>query len=514
MNAQRVAGFCLIAAVCVSSAYSQEVQLYADFDNGSLGGWTQSENEIALSLTEHSGAGYFFFRIENVKDKTLKFVLSNPNPQLFTELSHPYMSYDQIHWSIINKRWIDAGGEDQTPRYLFEVDFAQPRAWVAATPPFSNDFVDQSLQQFLEHPHLRVETLCESPNESKPIKLLHVTDPAQANETKTVAFVLAREDALEPASSLTAWGMLTYLLSSDRFAAAIKRRTHFIILPLFDADGVAQAASGHPFSQMGAPIFWTEAWPETQVSFYEQRKLKEWLQTWKDDGKRVDYALRLHSDNWGRDAARREHARDQRREAQDQLFVNLIEQVYTPWRANSERVQPDTRFSKVVFDLFPDVVAGMIQTELLYDSTLINGLPLVKTTHDLMTEGELIVRSFGDLLGIQDSDPPPMLLSALAAPGSRRDRNSFAFQCVYRDMQGRAPEYVRVVIDETTIELAPADASQADYKKGVLFTGFAKMANRDNTHFFTASNGSTTTRSPHTGVWPGPYWLGGAKNER
>ena len=504
---------CLTAFFVSAAVFAQEVALFTDFDNGSLGGWKKTaDDEITLTLSEVSGGAYFFFRIENVKGRTLRFALADAPAQSFSELSLPFISYDQIHWSAIRQRRIlpnESGA--QTSHDSFEVAFAQPRAWIAAAPPFSNDFLDQSLQQYLEHPHLRVETLCESPAHAKPVQLLHITDPAQADGPKTVVFILAREDALESASSWAAWGALRYLLSDDRFAAAIKRRMYFVLLPLFDADGVAQGASGHPFPEAGGPIFWTEAWPETQGSFYEQRRLKQWLQKWKDDGKAVHYALRLHSDNWGRDAARREHAREEMREAQDALFINLFEQKYFPWRANAERVQPDTRFSKVAYDLFPDAVTGMLQLEFLFNQTLAPGQPLYKTTQDLQIEGELIARAFGESLNIQDSDPPSYLHAAQVTPISRGDRNAFAFQCVYRDLQNRPPEYVRVIVDEDVYELAPADATQTDYARGVLYVGFPEMKNRDNTHYFTASNGSSTTRSPQVGVWPGPYWLGGEK---
>ncbi|MDP8242454.1 MAG: M14-type cytosolic carboxypeptidase [Candidatus Hinthialibacter antarcticus] len=503
----------LAALVFVGNSYAQEVALFSDFDNGSLGRWTKTaDREIELTLSDDSGGAFFFFRIENVKDQTLRFVVPRAPAQLFPEYSLPFISYDQIHWTALRKRWIEPNTKGgQSTRYTFEAAFAQPRAWIASTPPFNNDFLDQSLQQYLEHPHLRVETLCESPLKKKPIQLLHITDPAQADEPKSVVFILAREDALEPASSWAAWGMLRFLLSDGPYAAAIKRRMHFVLLPLFDADGVAQGASGHPFPETGGPVFWTEAWPETQVSFYEQRRLKQWLQQWKDAGKKIDYALRLHSDNWGRDVLRREQAREEMQPAQDLLFINLIEQKYLPWRANADRVQPDTRFSKVVYDLFPDAVTGMMQFEFLFDQTLLPQQPLYKTTEDIQVEGEMVVRAFGESLNIQASDPPPYLLSAQASPLSRGDRNAYAFQCVYRDLNNRPPEYVRVVVDEETYELAPADATQADYARGVLYVGFAGMKNRDNTHYFTASNGSSTTRSPQVGVWPGPYWLGGEK---
>ncbi|MBZ0255368.1 hypothetical protein K8I31_04870 [bacterium] len=513
MRASAVILIYLAALVLVNHAFAQEVALYSDFDNGSLGDWeTVADNEIELALSQDSGGSFFFFRIENVKDRTLRFRILNASAQMFNEFSLPFISYDQIHWSVIGDRVIESATDAKAPpSYSFGVSFAQPRAWIASAPPFSNSFLDQSLQQYIEHPHLTVETLCQSPAANKPIQLLHISDPEQPDENKTVVLALAREDALEPASSWAAWGMLRYLLSDDPYAAAIKRRFHFILAPVFDVDGVAQGASGHPFPEAGGPIFWTEAWPETQVSFYEQRRLKQWLQEWLDAGRKIDYALRLHSNNWGRDALRREHAREEMQAKQDQLFVALLGQTYLPWSSNAERVQPDTRFSKVVYDFFPDAITGMMQFEYVFNQTLLSGQPLYKTTEDVQHEGELVVRAFGELHEIQASDPPPLLFAAQVEPLSRGDRNAFAFQCVYRDLHNRPPESIRVVIDEDSYELQPADAGQTDYAKGVLYVGFAEMKNRDNTHYFTASNGSTTARSPQVGVWPGPYWLGAAK---
>ncbi|MBI1389243.1 MAG: hypothetical protein GC154_12425 [bacterium] len=505
------AGLIALALFAPLVALAQAASLSADFENGSLGGWAlQDDGAYHLTHAPLSAGLWYYFRVDNARGQTLRFVFDDARKDYFTKDNLPVISYDQIHWSVVTRRTIvPVDDKPASVRFEFEHAFAQNRAWLAYAAPFSNAFLGQCLQSYPDNPYLSVETLCRSPLKDQPIPLLHITDPQIGDENKKTVLIVAREDALESASSWAAWGAARFLASDDPAAAAIRKRARFIIAPLFDAGGVAMGAAVHPFAPEPEGVYWTETWQERRISFFEQRELKRWLQRWSSEGRAIDYAFRLHSEGWGRDNLRREQAGEDYHEAQDALFVNLLQQKYMPWYENAERTEPDSRLSKFVWTLFPAAIAGMMQTEFLYAETLLPQAPLYKTTEDLMLDGELLARGLGEALGAPAPPPPPFIQAARVNDLIKEKRNAFAFECVYRDLQNRPPTYVRVMVNDSAYEMTPAaSGGDPDYSKGVLYTGFVTLDARDNTHYFEVSNGELTARSPQTGVWPGPYWLG------
>lgn len=490
-----------------SQASANEWRISADFENGALGGWRVDEDGY-IELRHAPGAGeiWYHFRLDGVRGQHVRFVFPRARNDHFGGANLPVYSYDQVHWAYVSQRNITPYPGDPTRvRFEFEQTFSQDRVWLAYAPPFTNTLLDQITREVAEHPNVETEILCLAPKSQRPIPIFTIESPAEPKQT---LLALGREDACETAGSWLAWGMMRFLLSGDIVADAIKRKARFLILPIFDVDGVAEGSAVHPFPLREEGVFWTETWPETLYSFYEQRQMKEHLQAQKDRGIEIDYAFRLHSEAWSGDRLRREHAAEISRATQDALFIELFEELWLPWYDNTEGAALDTRFSKVVFDLFPTVITGMIQSDWLYPGAFHPDFPLHKTTEDFFIEGELFVRALAEKWGITDPNPPPYLHGARVFELSERENPIFAAHCVYRDLLGRPPEYVRITINETQHELQPVSTLEPDYAKGVLYAGFIPVEGRDNVHFFSASNGSRETRSPQVGIWPGPYWLG------
>ncbi|RJP32617.1 MAG: hypothetical protein C4527_05700 [Candidatus Omnitrophota bacterium] len=486
-----------------------DIRISSDFENGSLGSWRINDaGEIILTHAPGSGDLWYFFRVDGVLHQTLTFVFESARNDLFGDHNLPAWSYDLNQWSFIKTRFIQPHPTNpQQTRFSFTCTFAQNHAWIAYTPPFSNTLLDQLLNRFAEHPHLHVYDLCETPIEHLHLPILQITDSETPKEEKQTILLLCREEAYETASSWVGYGAIRFLLSDDPIAAAIKRRCLFLVIPIFDRDGVALGRAVHPLSRERGEVYWTETWPEKEYSFYEQRQLKRFLQRWKDQGKTIDLSIRLHSNSWREDLVRREFCSDANIPAQDAFFMDILGKEHLPWYRNVDRTLRETRFSKFVWDVFPQAITASSLHEYLFSDVIAQEFILYKTIDDLMVEGELMARAIGQSVGVPASDPPPFLHGAECYENAGLTAQTFHVRCIYRDLLNRPPEFVRVVVNEEPFELFPVNTETPDYQKGVIFAGFVEAKTESNRHYFQASNGSNTFRVPYAGERAGPYLL-------
>jgi len=484
------------------------VELSWKFDNGSLGEWKVDDNgEILLSHAPRSGEIWYYFRLDKVANKTRTFVFPNARSDFYGGDSLPFISYDQTFWTTIKNRSIAPNpNEPGRVRYTFTHTFITDRAWIAYTPPFTNRILDKLTAEISPHPHVAVQTLCETPIKQLPLTLISITDPETKDEDKKSAVILAREDAYETAGSWVAEGLIRFLLSDDPVAAAIKRRLIVHVVPLFDPDGVALGHAIHPLSENGDNVYWTETWPESAYSFYEQRQFKRFFQDWKDKGLNVDYSLRLHSSGWSGDSLRREHCSKENQPAQDTLFNDLAGTKYMPWHTSLDRLLRKTRFSKFIADLFPNAITGFCQSEWIYSNAFGLPYPLYKTRDDLLLEGELLIRAIGERLGVSGSDPPPCLHAAEFYRLVGKTGEMYHVRCVYRDLLGRPAQYVRVLVNGKPYDLKPVseNGKAPDSQTGILYTGFLTMEDEINNHVFVTSNGSREFKTPASAPRTGP----------
>ncbi len=497
-----------IPAVRAQESATQEIQITVDFPSGSLSDWSIHENEIELTHAASSGGIWYYFQIENVLNKTLTFHWREARKEFYDTPSLPAISYDQKHWRWIMDRSIQPHPEESNRlRYSFRHTFARNRAWIAFTPPFPSERIQQLSKEHDSHPHVTVHELCETPLLEQSLPLFHITDPDANEERKKGILILSREDAYDNSSSWIAQGIIRFLLSDDPVAAAIKRRCHILVIPLFDMDGVSLGHAVHPLTQEGKSVFWTETWPETIYSFYEQRSMKVFLQSWKDEGRSLDYVLRLHSESWKHNILRREYAGEEQTDAQDQWFLQTMEATFLPWFRNLDRIPQETRFTHIAGQFFPKVLTGLYVSDYFYEKAFGSPYTLYKNETDLAIEGEMIIRSIGEQIGIKASDPPPYLHAAHIYELVGKSSHAFHASCVYRDLLGRAPEYVRVVVNDTPFELSPAGEGPYDYRQGVLYTGAITVETPENQHYFLTSNQSREARVPQSGSRPGPFLL-------
>ena len=308
---------------------AQQIQISSDFDSGSLGGWeTNNSNEVFLKHSEQSGGLWYHFQIDQVQGKTITFVFESVRSDYFGGSNLPALSYDQVHWKFIKNRTIEMNPKDPTRvRFSFTHTFSQNQAWIAYTPPYSNPFLDNWLKTIQPHPHVTIQNICETPIRDLPLPAVFITDPTAAISDKRVILLLAREDAYETSGSWFVQGVGDFLLSEDPVAMELRKRTLFILIPIFDRDGVALGNAIHPLPAIGRSIFWTETWTEAQYSFFEQRQLKRFLQDWKNQGYHIHGSLRIHSSAWQANTLRPEFVTGASQASQSFIFTEILSKV-------------------------------------------------------------------------------------------------------------------------------------------------------------------------------------------
>ncbi len=485
-------------------AVLSQPQFSSNFSQGSLDhAKVLNETTVELRLKD-SASGWFFFRVDNIQNRSLTFVLPNAPANFFTGYSFPVVSYNQTHWFHCKDITILPNEGADTVRYSFSFRFVEDRAWIAFSPPCTNLHADAFIASLVDQPHITVREPFHSVQHDLPISVLSITDPDVPAEEKSRILILSREGGNDASSTWMSIGIVKFLLSGDPAANAVKRRSVIDLVPVFDRDAVESGRMNHPRNAT-LTVDWKTAWDEKHYSFYEQRQFKSFLQEIKNSSGDVNLCLRLES-NWnGRDRIQRELVAKDNEETQDRLAVEILEKKYLPWYTNIERQSVSGRLSNIIHHLFPQAISISLSSNFVYENQFGSQYILPKSIDDMMTEGALVIYALADSLGVAASDPPPFLHGAELFRTPMQSGESFHVRCIYRDILNRAPQFVNVVINDKEYELKPADSSNQNYRQGVLYTGFFALDRLVNSHYFTASNGTKTTQIPNTGVRPGPH---------
>jgi hypothetical protein len=92
----------------------------------------------------------------------------------------------------------------------------------------------------------------------------------------------------------------------------------------------------------------------------------------------------------------------------------------------------------------------------------------------------------------------PVLADGYVNPWYSVPNDTYTFSIVYKDAAGVAPEYLRAVINESTINLDPVPGIPLDYVKGVPFIAKTRIPIGNYSFHFEAKNSGGTARFPET----------------
>ena len=242
--------FSFLACTVLASAEDRgPIRFNTNFPSGSLGKIVALETPDSFRchiLGQYNESGrnrqtsWFFFRIENVKDRDVTLVMTDyigeynlrPGAVPMKATIAPVYSEDGQTWRHIHTMEWDNEKKEATLRLRPTTDIL----WVAHVPPYTHDRILKFLDELNVSPYVRIEVFGQTV-ERRPLHLVTITDWTVPDEKKKHLFLMARQHAWEAPTSLIGEGAMRFLVSDDPLAKKIRSETVVSFVPTQDPDG-------------------------------------------------------------------------------------------------------------------------------------------------------------------------------------------------------------------------------------------------------------------------------------
>jgi len=232
----------LMAAVVISTSFA----------GGSLGRVEQvTPTHLRCAVkgqTDKDGrnrqANWYYFRLDNLQPHGMQIDFRDlvgeydfhAGSYSVTPNTRPVYSYDNRHWTHFSSNQVTWDGKQVQLTVRFKP--AGRTMWIAHMAPYTRRNLDQILAP---NPYLKTRIIGHSVHH-RDIPLLTITDSGVPDTGKKVVWIVARQHAWEAGTSWVADGAVRFLLSNDKTANRLRRLNIFMILPMFDPDGVAEGS--------------------------------------------------------------------------------------------------------------------------------------------------------------------------------------------------------------------------------------------------------------------------------
>lgn len=301
----------IAAASCRSATHpasaKDSVMVSTDFDEGSIGGLTESSENVLTGTTKHwkhassSDDQYywFFFKADHVKNKTVTIQLDDlagiyrGKPHLiYTSRTKPVFSYDNINWQRIDSVQYDTARHSLT----FTRRFTQSPVWVAYAHPYPYTRGRNFLNDLPKRNDLQIDSIGAS-RESRPIRLVTITDPSVKDTQKKVVLLTALQHSGETIGGFFMEGMIDYLLSDAPDAQQAKRQIIFKLIPMMNPDGIFHGTTRFNNNREDLNQEWDDDFSDSAHFPVEPEvnSVKMWIRKWLKEGKTIDMGLDVHS---------------------------------------------------------------------------------------------------------------------------------------------------------------------------------------------------------------------------
>ena len=270
-------------------------------------------------------ASWYSFRVDGASGRTLTFTLVDlsgeynyiPNAGAITGDTLPFYSSDGIQWQPVDKASYDAS----VPELTFTISMPSDQVWIAHAPPYTLTNFKSLSDDLAGNPDVIIEAIGRSV-EGREIPLVTITDRSVTEKNKKVIWLMFRQHAWESGSSWTGEGLMRFVSSNNPVALQIRKETIVKVLPLCDPDGVSHGTVR--FNRYGFDLNrnWDVIDPVKMPEITAERKA---ILGWVDAGKRLDFFLTLHNDEYN------EHLQG----PPDKRWSALLGRVWNNWAAGS-----------------------------------------------------------------------------------------------------------------------------------------------------------------------------------
>ena len=285
----------------IVSCSSPSIQLSYDFDRGSLGEVTEVEPGYFKGNTKHwlkrDGIGdqyyWFYFKADNVKDKSVKFELNDligvyrGDPHIvYTDYTQPVFSYDQENWERIKNVKYDSASYT----FQFSQYFTNEPVWIAYAHPYPTSRLHTLIDKIKNSSFVKIEEIAKT-MEGRGLMLFRITDNRIPADKKLNVLILAAQHAGEDAGAYMAEGIINFLLSDEKEAQTAREKFNYMIVPLMNPDGIFNGTSRYNMQMEDLNNIWlddTRAQPEVTG-------VKNWIESWESNGNKLDLFIDLHN---------------------------------------------------------------------------------------------------------------------------------------------------------------------------------------------------------------------------
>jgi hypothetical protein len=277
----------------------------ASFESGSIGTVTRvrdSEWELYIADDNNDAAlpaswrSWWYVRMDTLApDTPTKITIKNSGwPYSYL----PVYSYDRVAWHHFSEEEVT---RNQGKEIVITKRFDRGTVWIARFYPYTFTDLERYLSTVKHSPYVDIQVPGYS-QQGKPIYLMKITDPDVPVSEKKRILIHARTHPAETPPSFLIEGMIRFLLSGDREAAAMLARFEFHIFPMQNVDGVIAGNYRSTPKSENLEVMWLfdsanplelsgAIPPEVAILHRYAKKLMT------DGGPPVSVALNLHASN-------------------------------------------------------------------------------------------------------------------------------------------------------------------------------------------------------------------------
>ncbi len=271
------------------------------FENASPLFWEiNPSGQVEISLmydhersSPNRAAGHWHFRVEAPKGSHLTLILGNLENIYNGRKGSPAKEETMSFISVDGRAWQPAEMELlEGNRLKLELTMLADAMYVARLEPYRLSDLDKFLAEIHPHPQVQIAQIGRTV-EDRPLEIIHVGNQDAPNRL----LLRARAHAWEPGGNWVIEGLVRRLLAGDSRAQAYLDRYCVDIMPMANKDGVARGWTR--FNVLGKDL--NRNWdvkPDPKLS-PENYALETWIEKQIAAGRRPDFMIDWHNDDYG-----------------------------------------------------------------------------------------------------------------------------------------------------------------------------------------------------------------------
>ena len=489
-----------------------DITIDAIFENGHLRDYKIIQpDQVIVGPIGGDRDTWYSFKIKGVKHKTVTIIFEIKNKgelrEGFGGRDAAMVTYDGKGYEIIKSIVCSLKAPGATSgNYLrkFTHVFREDEALVSYAAPWSNTTMAELAVKLKADKRVKISSIGNSKLKNLPLTYFKVTDSSVADKTKKNFFLIGREDAYEVGGSWAVDGVLTFLLSEDPVAKEMLKKMVFYVFPIFSVDGVALGSTNYPYDLNNSNYIYITAQWEKESQYPEIQLMKDFWNKMKREGVEYDVAFKFHACCYAQNHFRPEDCAKDNKPKERELLRLLKKKL--SWREEAGPHKDSKGYMNYHFiKVFPKAITYSSHNDFIFSGEYLRTEKNVFRRHeDVIQDGELIARCFGEFYGIETKEVAPYLMGGDVDRNSGKKNDPVTYYVYYYDVNEIPPAKIEVNINGKPYKMTCE--KDANYRKPVKYTFKTTLSEPVSDYCFTASNGKKERKMPEDDyLLPGPF---------